>query len=63
MFTTLGPLLGTAYVPGRGAAHVFANPDSTTHLTVQIDRTGQRLHMRRSMIQWRKPAQNERKAA
>lgn len=54
MKATLGAPIGRAYVPGRGRATVFHIPESTTHLTVQIDRTGERLHLNRKTIQWRK---------
>lgn len=50
--TTLGRVVGKAHVLGEGRATVFAS-DKTDFFTVQIDRTGRRYWMNRTVIKWR----------
>jgi hypothetical protein len=48
-----GNALGHAYVEGRGRGTVFAT-DSKHFFTIQIDRTGERMHVHRSRVRWAK---------
>lgn len=50
---SLGPVIGSCYVPNRGMGTVYATVAKDS-FDVQIDRTGERLRMPRARVQWRK---------
>jgi len=49
---SLGEAIGRAYVASRGRGTVFAGEPDSPLLTIQIDRTGERLARRRESITW-----------
>ena len=49
-----GPAVGRAHVPHKGMGTVFADSPESKSLTVVLDKTGERVFIRRDRIEWRK---------